>query len=455
CGLLALTGCAAPAQDGANVAPDLHLSGGDTTTLDASRDAFSLAARNLTGERRDRFFVGNSLFNRGWVTAPATTTGMDGLGPTFNARSCSACHFKDGRGAPPQRPDETMVGLLLRLSVPGNDPHGGPLPDPTYGDQLNEGAVLGVRGEGRGVVTYDEQPGNYPDGAAYSLRVPRYSILAPAFGALRDDLLLSPRVAPAVFGLGLLQAVAQGSILALADADDENGDGVSGRPNWVYAVASDRLELGRFGWKANQPSLEQQNAGAFLGDMGITSPLFPRENCPEPQTACRHAKSGGEPEIDSDVLQDVTYYTHLLAVPARRNVDAPTVRKGSLLFEQFGCASCHVPTLETDVLEGFPELSGQTIHPYTDLLLHDMGDELTDGRPDFEAQANEWRTPPLWGIGLVGVVNRHTTFLHDGRARSLEEAILWHAGEAAKSRDAFRNAKRSERELILEFLESL
>jgi len=439
--------------EGEEPVPAAALSGGEGTVFDTSREAFSLAARNLKGPRRDRFFLGNALFNMNWVTAPSSTTGLDGLGPTFNASSCSACHFKDGRGRPPESADEPFVGLLLRLSVPGQNAHGGPVPDPNYGDQFNHKAILGAQSEGKATVTYSDVSGAYDDGTPYTLHAPSYAFDALPFGPLSADVLVSPRVAPGMQGLGLLEALDGDVIEAAADPDDADGDGISGRANHVWDVEAGSPRLGRFGWKANQPSLEQQNAGALLGDVGITSRLFPAQNCPEVQTDCAGATAGGSPEIDDQDLGDVTYYTHFLAVPARRDLHESDA--GEALFERTGCASCHTPRFVTGTLTDFPELSQQEIRPYTDLLLHDMGEGLADGRPDFEATGSEWRTPPLWGVGLVSRVNGHTRFLHDGRARSMEEAVLWHAGEAEASRDAFRALPESDREALLFFLESL
>jgi CxxC motif-containing protein (DUF1111 family) len=244
-------------------------------------------------------------------------------------------------------------------------------------------------------------------------------------------------------------------LLAQADAEDENGDGISGRPNHVWDVANAAVTLGRFGWKANQPRLEQQNSGAFEGDIGITSPLFPDENCTTAQPECEAAPNGGGPEIDRTRVDQIDFYSKFLAVPARRDYRDPEVLQGEASFKDLGCASCHTPTFTTGIVDDLPELSAQLIHPYTDLLLHDMGDDLADGRPDFEADGNEWRTPPLWGIGLFEDVNDHTRYLHDGRARNLEEAVLWHGGEAASAAAAFKALSGSERGALLRFLGSL
>lgn len=448
----------APADSGAAGAPaddSLARSGGDGTTFTVGQNAFSQAAENLVGARRDAFFDGNSIFNRNWTTAPASTSATDGLGPTFNARSCSSCHFKDGRGRPPLSADEKMSSMLIRLSVPGTDEHGGPKPEPTYGGQLNPLGILGVPGEGDPRVVTALKAGHYPDGTDYELAVPSYELRDLAYGDLAKDVMLSPRVAPQMIGLGLLSAIDEADLLANADPDDADADGISGRPNHVWDVASESVAIGRFGWKANQPGLEQQNAGAFIGDIGITSSLFPSQNCTAAQSECLAAVSGGDPEVDDKHLDQVDYYSKYLAVPARRDVGDSVVAQGEMLFGRLGCGGCHTETFKTIDVPGFAELSQQTIHPYTDLLLHDMGDDLADGRPDFEADGNEWRTPPLWGIGLFKDVNGHTRYLHDGRARNLEEAVLWHGGEAQAAADAFKALAQDERDALLRFLGSL
>ena len=419
-----------------------------------TRQAFGQPLPHLTADQETRFFVGNSFFNRNWVSAPSSTTARDGLGPLFNARSCSACHLHDGRGQPPAA-GEDMLSMLVRLSIPGRDAQRGVVPEPTYGDQLNGLAVPGVPPEGRVLVTYEEMPGTFADGEPYSLRKPVYAFTDLEYGPIHPETLLSPRVAPAMVGLGLLEAVPAEALLALADPDDADGDGISGRPNRVWDKARQQTVVGRFGWKANQPSVAQQVAGAFLGDIGITSSLFPDENCSPVALACRKALNGGSPELSENLLGHVVFYSRTLAVPARRDWQEPGVRRGSQLFNEARCGACHTPTLRTGVVPGLPDLSRQVIHPYTDLLLHDMGAALADGRPDFEATGAEWRTPPLWGIGLVETVNRHTYFLHDGRARNLAEAILWHGGEAEAAKEYFRRLSRDDREALLQFLRSL
>jgi CxxC motif-containing protein (DUF1111 family) len=455
--LLALLGCSGEAapRDPSPSDDSIALSGGEGTTFTVGKNAFAQVAENLSQARRGPFFTGNSTFNRNWTTAPASTSSTDGLGPTFNARSCSSCHFKDGRGRPPFSADEPMTSMLLRLSIPGTDEVVGPLPEPTYGGQLNPLGILGVPGEGDPRVVTELRQGRYGDGSSYELSVPSYELRDLAFGKMADGTMISPRTAPQMIGLGLLQGIEEADLLAHADPEDADGDGISGRPNRVWDVQSASVMLGRFGWKANQPSLEQQNSGAFLGDIGITSPLFPSENCTPAQPECAAALTGGEPEVTQKKVDQVDYYSKYLAVPARRDFRDTQVLRGEALFADAGCASCHIKTFKTGTVADQPELSDQVIHPYTDLLLHDMGDELADGRPDFEADGNEWRTPPLWGIGLFEDVNDHTRYLHDGRARNLEEAVLWHGGEGAAAAAAFKALSAGEREALLRFLGSL
>jgi CxxC motif-containing protein (DUF1111 family) len=447
-GLPVALACATPGQEAD------PLMGGDTTVVDDSGNAFSFPAANLSNDERRDFFTGNALFNRNWATAPSSTTGVDGLGPVFNARSCSACHLHDGRGRPPAE-SESAVSLLVRLSIPGGDPMTGPLADPVYGLQLNNRAILGVPPEGREVITYTEVPGTFADGDGYSRRRPELAFADLAFGPLSPGAQTSARVAPHLVGLGLLAAVPEETIRAFADERDVDGDGISGRPNVVPDPATGLPTIGRFGWKANVATIAAQVSGALVGDIGITSPLDPEENCTAAQQACRDAPNGGNPEADEQKIDFLTLYSLTLAVPARRDVDDEEVRQGAGLFRRAGCAGCHLPTLTTGDFPAVPALAHQVIHAYTDLLLHDMGDGLADGRPDFAASGREWRTAPLWGLGLVETVNGHTLFLHDGRARDFSEAILWHGGEAATAREAFRAMSREERTALVRFLGSL
>ena len=427
------------------------LSGGDTTIFDASSHAFSIPAPNLSAAALEKHLEGDVEFEAVFVTAPAVVN--PGLGPIYNNVSCINCHSRDGRGRPPGV-NEGLVSLLLRLSLPKNDNMADgkpPIPVPGYGRQLNNRAIVGTPAEGTVKIEYSEQPLTTEDGTRVHLRYPNYTI-TDTYQPLPENVEVSPRVAPVVFGLGLLEAIPEKIILTYADEIDVNGDGISGKPNYVWDVVKKRYALGRFGWKANQPTLLQQVASAYHDDMGITTSLFLIENSAgQPQLT----ENRTTPEVSDEILDVVTFYVQTLAVPARRNVDDPQVMHGEQLFAQAQCASCHIPTLRTGVLSGVPSVSNQTIHPYTDLLLHDMGHGLADNRPDFHASGTEWRTPPLWGIGLVRTVNGHTNFLHDGRARNLMEAILWHGGEAEKSRQAVLEMSKAERDALIAFLESL
>jgi CxxC motif-containing protein (DUF1111 family) len=429
--------------------------GGDTTRHAESRLSLSSPAPNLSATERRQFEVGDSFFTQNWVTAPASTDARDGLGPTFNAQACSSCHVLDGRGAPPDPAAvDARLGLLLRLSVPGATTTGAPSAHPVYGDQLEDRAILDVPAEGRVAVTIEMIAGAYGDGTPYELIKPTYTVADPAFGPLGDETMISPRLAPQVIGMGLLEAVPEDTLLAAADPDDADGDGISGRPNMVWDARAERPVVGRFGWKANVPTVEQQAAGAFHGDIGITSSLHPDQNCPGDQAECAAAIDGGSPELSDDRLASVTFYGRTLAVPAMRDVDDDEVQEGAELFDDMGCSSCHTPTLTTGKAD-IAALSNQEIHPYTDLLLHDMGSGLADGRPDFAATGNEWRTPPLWGLGVVDDVNGDRFLLHDGRATTFEAAILWHGGEAASAAEAFRTAPSEDRERVVAFLEAL
>jgi CxxC motif-containing protein (DUF1111 family) len=440
--------------------------GGATTVWATGRQAFSFPAANLTNEERTRFAVGNSFFKRNWVEAPASTTARDGLGPHFLARSCAACHLHDGRGAPPPwrrgGSDQDPLALLLRLSVPGTDAHGGPRPHAVYGDQLNTAAVQGVVPEGRVRLRWEAVPGRFADGSRYTLQKPLYQIDQLGYGPLGAAVMVSPRVAPQVIGVGLLEAIPDSELLANAAAQAAAPGPIKGQPNRVWDAFAQREMLGRFGWKANVATLAHQTAGAFLGDLGITSSAFPAEACMPAQRDCLAAPSGakpGGPEIDERTLADVVFYQAVLAPPARRQVNDPQVQRGQQLFHQAQCAVCHRPSYTT-AAGPFPRLtspalSGQTIWPYTDLLLHDMGEALADGRPDFQAHGRQWKTPPLWGLGLLQDVNGHTRLLHDGRANGVLEAILWHGGEAEHSRQQVLRLSKAEREALVKFVESL
>jgi len=421
--------------------------GGDTTRVIGTDDAYTFLATNSPAARQRTFAFGNRLFNTKWAQFPASVKSFDGLGPTFNRNSCSGCHTRDGRGRPPEHPGDPMNSMLVRLS----GPDGKPLP--AYGDQLEDRAILGVEPEGRAIIDYTEIPGAYGDGTPYQLLDPHLHFTDLAYGPL-DAALVSPRVAPAVIGLGLLEAVPVATLEALEDPDDADGDGISGRINWLTDYQGKRA-AGRFGWKANVATLAEQSAGAAVGDIGITTALRPDQNCPSVQVSCTAARAQPDPEMSDRFFDRLMAYIHTLAVPQARGFDTDLVKAGEEAFKNFGCASCHLPTLQSGPDDTFPELANQTFHPFTDLLVHDMGEGLADHRPDGSASGSEWRTAPLWGIGLIQQVNGHDRLLHDGRARGPAEAILWHGGEAEKAKEAFRTAPKAERDALIAFLNAL
>ncbi len=450
--------------------------GAQTVRARDMADAFSQPAANLTFEQELDFRVGNGMFRRIWVSAPASTIASDGLGPLYNARSCQRCHLKDGRGHPPEGPEDTAVSMFLRVSIPapeldeamiadieryiaGTHPTA---PEPTYGTQLQDFSLPGHAAEYRLDVSYEEFEVPLSGGETATLRRPTYTAADLGYGPLHPQAMLSPRVAPQMIGMGLLEAIPAEDILAWADPDDVDGDGISGNPQIVWSDVYDRPMLGRFGLKAGNATVLEQTADAFAGDIGISNPLHPEGwgECTEGQAACRTALDGGDPEqggfeIDQAGLHLVTFYSRTLAVPARRDVGDPEVLRGRQVFYNTGCTSCHRPNYVTHRLEGDNPASFQLIWPYSDFLLHDMDEGLADHRPEGRANGQEWRTAPLWGIGMTETVSGHTYFLHDGRARSLLEAVLWHGGEALSARDAVVEMPPEDRAALIRYLESL
>ncbi|AVH40383.1 c-type cytochrome [Agrobacterium tumefaciens] len=461
----------APTADFTRPEPFEAMSGGATTsTSKADSGAFSHPSATMPLERKQDFKLGNALFQKLWVSSPSSTQASDGLGPLFNARSCQTCHVKDGRGRPPFA-GEDAVSLFLRLARPArNEAERQAIashqtlnfPDETYGRQLQNLAIPGLAAEGKPVITYTEEPVQLADGEVVMLRKPSYAVENLQYGPLGADTTLSARIAMPTLGLGLIEAIAEADILARADPDDNNGDGIAGRPAWVKDHRTGEVKLGRFGWKAQNASVRDQSASAFSHDIGISSPDAPNAygDCTGVQKDCLAMPTGvqlrlGPVEAPDPVLDLVTFYTENLAVPRRRNVDDPTVLRGKQLFYASGCTACHTPKFVTRRDTADPMHSFQLIWPYSDFLLHDMGEGLADGQQVGEASGRQWRTQPLWGIGLTQKVNGNGFYLHDGRARSLTEAILWHGGEGQKARDAFAALQKSDRQALLAFLESL
>lgn len=437
-------------------------SAGKATTSKQGVNAFSQPSANLSFEKRLDFSVGNSFFRNPWVTAPASTTARDGLGPLFNTNGCQNCHIKDGRGHLPQTAKDNAVSVLVRVGLePITDAdwqhirRHGAIADPSYGTQIQDFAIPGVKPEAKVTIEYESHQVILADGESVELVKPNVVLQGLKYGPLHERAKLSLRLAPPMIGLGLLEAIPDNTLQSFADPNDENNDGISGRINLVYDVESQTMRIGRFGWKAEQPSLKQQNAAAFLGDLGITSELFSQENCQPHQSQCANAPSGGNPELSANILNKVTFYSRNLAVPKRRNVNQPDVQRGAELFVDVGCHQCHRTGMVTAKIDQQPEQSEIAIYPYTDMLLHDMGEGLADHRPVFQASGSEWRTAPLWGIGLTRQVSGSEHYLHDGRARTLLEAILWHGGEAQASRQKVVKMTAEQRNDLVAFLQSL
>ncbi|MBK1713072.1 thiol oxidoreductase [Rubrivivax gelatinosus] len=412
---------------------------------DSSAQAFSHPVAGLDAAGLETFFEGRNLFQRAWIAGARHEGDSRGLGPLYNRLSCIACHPDNGRGQAPAGPDERMLSMLVRLSVPGRGAHGGPRPHPVYGEQLNEEGVPGVPGEGRARLRWVPVLHVGADGSRSQLRRPQLQFRELGYGALRP-VLLSPRVGSVVYGLGLLQAVPDAALQALARTP--RPDGIRGRLNRVWDPVTQRPAIGRFGWKANAASVQAQVLQAALGDLGLTSDVLPAANCMPAQTACRARARHEEVDLAPAEVQALAFYMSRLAPPAPRKAGDPAVERGRRLFEQANCSACHLPAL--------PQPAGaEPAAAYTDLLLHDMGPGLADGRPDFRAGGRDWRTAPLWGIGLVPTVNGHSEYLHDGRARNLHEAVLWHDGEARQSRRRFERMTAADQGALLAFLASL
>ena len=470
-----IRGVLAPPADFSAPEPFEAMPGGAATSRKRPNgDAFSQSSANMPFERELDFKLGNGMFRKLWVSSPSSTRASDGLGPLYNARSCQRCHLKDGRGHPPTgEATDRSVSTFLRVSIPAPrdslpaalaavEGYIATAPDPVYGGQLQDFGTPGMVAEYRLGVDWTEVPVALSGGETASLRRPEWRAEALGYGPLAEGAMLSPRVAPQMIGLGLLEAIPAADILAAADPDDADGDGISGRANIVWSEEARRPLLGRFGLKAGMATVSEQSAAAFAGDIGISTPLFPAGagDCTPAQTACIEAPDGGDAihgglEADAEAMRLVTFYARNLAVPARRDWDDPQVLHGKRVFHETGCAACHRPKFVTARLADRPEQSFQLIWPYTDLLLHDMGEGLADHRPEARATGREWRTQPLWGVGLTATVSGHTFFLHDGRARSLLEAVLWHGGEAEAARDRVVEMPRDDRAALIRFLESL
>lgn len=424
---------------------DERMSGGDCTFFDETSGAYGNAIEGLTGEDSRIHDLGDGFFDRTFV--PSTASGIaSGLGPTFNQLSCARCHINEGRGTPPL-PGQPYQSMFYKLSIPGVDAHGAPLGVPGYGTQLQDKSIAGVTPEGTVLLNYTYFSEKLADGTDIYLRQPVYQF-SNLYTPFPGNVLYSPRVARPNFGMGLIEVISEESILRNADPNDANGDGISGKVNFVYDyVKHTANHIGRIGWKAAVPNIINQVAKALNEDIGITTSVFPVEY--------ETTQTGGKVELPDSIVNALVFYMRTLGVPARRNVKDLTVQRGKQLFKNVGCVKCHVDRHDTKVDVAFKPLSGQIIRPYSDFLLHDMGGGLADNRPEFDATGYEWRTPPLWGIGLTQKVSGHTNLLHDGRARNYIEAIMWHGGEAQNAKNNFKKLTKEERDALVKFLESL
>lgn len=423
-----------------------YYSGGSTTSFDASAAAYRRPLCNLPAAGNALHSEGDLIFHQNFN--PIGSANAPGLGPLFIETSCASCHIQNGRG---NLITNSLEGFLLRISVPGTGIYGEPLGISGFGGQLQTNSIEGALPEGEVAIIWEDVPITFPDGYQVVLKQPYFSINNP-YTSLPLFYLKGGRTAPPIYGAGLLDAISDETLLAIADEFDNDGDGISGKINRVWNKQENALTIGRFGWKSSNPNALQQTAEAFSQDMGITNFLFPIENCEGQSNCVGGTQEGGD--ISADVLNTTNYYILTLAPPAPRNLEDPIVMRGKQLFSELSCAKCHLPEITTGT-HALAELSNQVIRPYTDLLLHELGAGLGDGRPDYDAGANEWRTPPLWGIGLTKIVNPNAGFLHDGRAATLEEAILWHEGEAEDSKVGYMNLSAADRAAIITFLEAL
>jgi CxxC motif-containing protein (DUF1111 family) len=367
---------------------DDQLSGGAATVFDNTSKAFGNAFSNMSAYDEHVHEVGDLIFSQSFVTAPAPI--HSGLGPIFNNTSCVSCHHNDGIGLPTA--GDVQSSLLMRISLPGTDANGGPIAVPGYGLQVQDKAAFGKQPEAKVNIAYTYQTYYFDNGESYELRAPTYS-LSNLYTPIQGSYLLSPRLAPPMIGLGLLEAVPESEIVANADPNDANGDGIKGRANYVWDATTKATQLGRFGWKANTASILTQVATAFNQDMGLTSRILPVESS---YGQSQNDNLQDDPELPDTVLNAVKFYAQTLAVPARRNTPDVTIKRGEQLFILAKCANCHKQTLTTGINVAFPALSNQVIHPYTDMLIHNMGAGLADNRPDFKASGQDWRTAPLW-----------------------------------------------------------
>ncbi|MFW3405605.1 di-heme oxidoredictase family protein [Aliarcobacter butzleri] len=411
--------------------------------------------KGLNNEEHDKFMLGRSFFSIPWVEAPSVTTARDGLGPLFNANSCISCHPKNGRGTLFTKNNLPSRALIARLSIKSDDSlehkellkYQGFVPEPVYGNQLAINGIFGVDFEGKIKIDFEKKEVVFPDGEKQVLLKPKYSLTDLNYGDLHKDVNISYRIAQTLNGMGLIALISDEDILANEDVDDKDGDGISGRANWVYSKITKKTELGKYTWKASVAFLKEQIANAASNDIGLTTSVNPSENCTDFQKACKNApKAKDSIDLPDERLDSIAFYLKNIKSYTPKNTKE--YNEGLALFEAVSCSKCHITSFNTK--EGFK------ISPFSDFLLHDMGEDLSDGRVEFLASQNEWRTAPLWGLALHKKINKEEPrLLHDGRARSYQEAILWHGGEAQNSKESYMNLPKEKREKLIKFLEEL
>lgn len=411
--------------------------------------------KGLNNEEHDKFMLGRSFFSIPWVEAPSVTTARDGLGPLFNANSCISCHPKNGRGTLFTKNNLPSRALIARLSIKSDDSlehkellkYQGFVPEPVYGNQLAINGIFGVDFEGKIKIDFEEKEVVFPDGEKQVLLKPKYSLTDLNYGDLHKDVNISYRIAQTLNGMGLIALISDEDILANEDVDDKDGDGISGRANWVYSKITKKTELGKYTWKASVAFLKEQIANAASNDIGLTTSVNPSENCTDFQEACKNApKAKDSIDLPDERLDSIAFYLKNIKSYTPKNTKE--YNEGLALFEVISCSKCHITSFNTK--DGFK------ISPFSDFLLHDMGEDLSDGRVEFLASQNEWRTAPLWGLALHKKINKEEPrLLHDGRARNYQEAILWHGGEAQNSKESYMNLPKEKREKLIKFLEEL
>jgi len=439
------------------------LSAGTSTVFLTSTYAYDTPADWISGANEKRFVRGDRLYDDA-LTSSNNQGG--GLGPVYAGYSCGSCHRNAGRTKPTLWSDggsgpygfSSMLIYITRKN-------GAFFQD--YGRVLHDQAIYGVKPEGKLKVEWNYQQFEFPDGEPYELCYPTYSISEWYADSIRpEDLFCTVRIPLRHVGMGQIMAIDRNEIEALARKSNYPEYGISGRAN--YIVERGVKQLGLSGNKAQHADLTVELG--FSSDMGATNSRYPEEIC-EGQSQMQLGSMMGlaydQLDVSTEDMENVDLYMQGLGVPARRNVNDPTVKRGEEMFYKAACHLCHTTTLHTrprgsTLLNGteLPWLGTQTIHPYSDFLLHDMGSEimgvgLNDNYVSGVARGNEWRTTPLWGVGLQETVNGHTYFLHDGRARNFIEAIMWHGGEGEASKNLFKNMDKSDRDALVKFLESL